>query len=134
VATEPALDGEEIDVPGGTALSAVAVAAGCTTKEIEQLNPELRASRTPPASSLDKAALDHPPLDYPVRVPVGRGQNASQNLAKQRKDAPMLERYVVRFGESLEQIAASRRVPLPKLVELNAIVPGEVVRGGTVLL
>ena len=43
------LDGEPIDVPPGTALSVVAQAVGCTTKEIEQLNPELRASRTPPA-------------------------------------------------------------------------------------
>jgi membrane-bound lytic murein transglycosylase D len=40
----------------------------------------------------------------------------------------------VKFGESLEQIAASRRVPVSKLVELNAIAQGEIVHGGTVLL
>ena len=131
VTPEPPLEGEEVDVPAGTSLASVALAAGCTTKEVEQLNPELRASRTPPVS-IDKSAGDK--VDYPVRVPVGRAQAAAQNLAKTKHDAPMLERYVVRFGESLEQIAASRRVPLAKLIELNAIATGEVVRGGTVLL
>ena len=38
------------------------------------------------------------------------------------------------FGESLEQIAAARKIPAARIVELNAIAPGEVVRGGTVLL
>ncbi len=128
VATEPSVDAEEVNVPSGTALSVVAQAAGCTTKEVEQLNPELRASRTPPAAGTG------PALDYLVKVPAGRGAAATQNLAKIHRDAPPLERYVVRFGESLEQIAASRRVPLAKLVELNAIASGEVVRGGTVLL
>lgn len=131
VTPEAPLDGEEVDVPAGTALATVAQAAGCTTKEVEQLNPELRASRTPPLP-IDKSAGDK--VDYPVRVPAGRGQIAEQNLAKSKHDAPMLERYVVRFGESLDQIAAARKVPLAKLIELNAIATGEVVRGGTVLL
>jgi membrane-bound lytic murein transglycosylase D len=145
VAVEAPLDGESIDVPPGTALAAVAQAAGCTTKEVEQLNPELRASRTPPAQPPSKdapaptagaprAAPDPGANDYPVRVPPGRGATASQALAKLRTGQPPLQRYVVRFGESLEQIAATQRVPLAKLVELNAITPGEVVRGGTVLL
>jgi membrane-bound lytic murein transglycosylase D len=40
----------------------------------------------------------------------------------------------VRFGESVEQIAASHKIAVSKLVELNAIAPGEMVRGGTVLI
>jgi membrane-bound lytic murein transglycosylase D len=40
----------------------------------------------------------------------------------------------VRFGETLEQIAAAHRTTTQKLVDLNAIAPGEAVRGGTVLL
>jgi membrane-bound lytic murein transglycosylase D len=43
-------------------------------------------------------------------------------------------RYVVRFGETLDQIAASHKTTIQKLVDLNGIAPGEVVRGGTVLL
>ncbi len=129
------LDGEPIDVPPGTALSAVAQAAGVTTKEVEQLNPELRASRTPPAQPAPAGQpASAAPTTYAVRVPSGRGQIASAALAKSRKDQAPLERYVVRFGESLEQIAAGRGTTLAKLIELNAITPGESVRGGTVLL
>ena len=126
VAIDSPQETEEVNVPPGTALSVVATAAGCTTKEIEALNPELRASHTPPQAS---AAAD-----YPVRVPAGRASTTSQNLARTRKDAPPLERYVVRFGESLEQIAVARNIPASRLIELNAVAPGEVVRGGTILL
>ncbi len=125
--TEPALEGEDVSVAGGTALATVAQACGTTTKEIELLNPELRASRTPPAKD---GAAD----DWPVRVPVGKASTCSSNLARARKSEAPVERYVVRFGESLEQIAQARKVPVAKLVELNGISPGEVVRGGTVLV
>jgi membrane-bound lytic murein transglycosylase D len=121
VPQEPALDGEEVPVAPGTPLSAVAQACGATTKEIELRNPELRASRTPPRDE-----------DWPVVVPADKAKTCGA-LSK-RKDPQAVDRYVVRFGESLEQIAQSRRVPVAKLVELNAIAPGEVLRGGTVLL
>ncbi len=144
IAAEAPLDGDPIDVPPGTSLAVVAQAAGCTTKEIEQLNPELRASRTPPAQPAAKEPAPTPGAprpavepganDYPVKVPAGRGAAAAVALARLRTGQPSLQRYVVRFGESLEQIAATQRVPMAKLVELNAIGPGEAVRGGTVLL
>ncbi|MEO6573623.1 MAG: LysM peptidoglycan-binding domain-containing protein, partial [Polyangiaceae bacterium] len=128
LAVEPAFDGEEINVPGGTSLASVASAAQCTTKEVEQLNLELRASRTPPLDAESAAA------GYPVRVPIGKGAVATQNLAKLKRDQPPLEKYVVRFGESLEQIASARGVSVASLVAVNGITQGEVVRGGTVLL
>jgi membrane-bound lytic murein transglycosylase D len=123
VSMEAPLEGEELPVGPGIALSAVATACGITTKEVEQLNPELRASRTPPTQE-----------DWPVKVPAGKASGCTQNLAKVRKDQPIVERYVVRFGESLEQIAQARRVSVAKLIELNAIAPGEVLRGGVTLL
>jgi membrane-bound lytic murein transglycosylase D len=119
---EPPLDGEEVPVAPGTPLSAVAQACGVTTKDVELRNPELRASRTPPRDE-----------DWPVVVPADKAKTCGGTLSK-RKDPQAVDRYVVRFGESLEQIAQARRVPVAKLVELNAIGPGEVVRGGTVLL
>ncbi len=143
VVVDAPLDGETIDVPPGTALATVAQAAGCSTKEVEQLNPELRASRTPPAqapapkaSPAAAAPLTQDPgaNNYPVRVPSGHAALASRGLANLKAGHPVLHRYFVRFGESLEQIAATQRVPMARLVELNAIAPGEVVRGGTVLL
>jgi membrane-bound lytic murein transglycosylase D len=127
---------DEINVPSGTPLSAVATAAGCTNKEIEALNLELRAGRTPPAPPVapDTPAASVADVGYTVRVPGGKGALASQNLAKVRHDPSQVEKYVVKFGESLEQIALAHRVSVAKLVELNAIAQGEIVRGGTVLL
>ena len=123
VTVEPALEGEEVMVAPGTALASVAQACGADKKELELLNPELRAARTPPSQE-----------DWPVRVPIAKASNCSSNLARVRKTDPAVERYVVRFGESLEQIAQARNVSISKIVDLNGIAQGEVVRGGTVLL
>jgi membrane-bound lytic murein transglycosylase D len=135
LAVDPPLDTEEVSVPPGTALATVAQACGCATHDLELLNPELRASRTPPAPAAvsPNGSTSQPlPADYPVRVPSGRGAQTMTALAKLKKDA--LERYVVRFGESIEQIALTHKIATAKLIELNAIAPGEMVRGGTVLL
>jgi len=123
---DPPVEGDEVNVSPGTPLALVAQAAGCTPREVEALNPELRASRTPPPGEGETA--------YPVKVPRGKGEAATQGLTKMRAGQPALDRYVVRFGETLDQIAAARRTTTQKLVELNAIAPGEAVRGGTVLL
>ncbi len=127
LAIDPAVETDEVTVPPGTPLSLVAQAAGCTSRDIETLNPELRASRTPPATDADASACS-------VAVPQGKGATASQALLRLRRDQPPLDRYVVRFGETLDQIAAAHKTTTQKLVELNAIAPGEAVRGGTVLL
>jgi membrane-bound lytic murein transglycosylase D len=126
VQVDAPVETDELTVPAGTPLAVVAQAVGCTPREIEALNPELRASRTPPPGDGDTA--------YAVKVPAGKGGVASTALAKARRAQPPLERYVVRFGETLEQIAAAHKTTTQKLVELNSIAPGEAVRGGTVLL
>lgn len=123
IEAEPPLDGEEVLVAPGTPLATVAQACGTTTKDVEMLNPELRASRTPPIQD-----------DWAVKVPLGKASGCGANLARARKEKQPVERYVVRFGESLEQIAQARKVTVAKLVELNGITQGEVVRGGTVLI
>jgi membrane-bound lytic murein transglycosylase D len=130
VAADAPIQGDDVRVPGGTSLQSVASAAGCTLKEVETLNPELRAGRTPPMKpgmSVDDAA-------YPVRVPLGKGSAALANLAKVKEGQSPLEHYVVRFGESIEQIAAAHKTSASRLTELNAVGPGELIRGGTVLL
>jgi membrane-bound lytic murein transglycosylase D len=128
---DPAIEGDEVHVPPGTSLQSVATAAGCSLKEVEALNVELRAGRTPPAPPAASALAD---TTYPVKVPVGKGSLAQANLARTKDTALALERYVVKFGESIEQIAASRKLTASRVTELNAIAPGEVIRGGTVLL
>ncbi len=124
---EGPIESDTVQVQAGTTLAAVATAAACTTKEVEALNPELRASRTPPPG--DGA----PPL-HPVRVPAGKGAICTANLVKIQKEQQPLERYVVRFGESLEQICTARKISVARVNELNGLTPGEVVRGGAVLV
>jgi membrane-bound lytic murein transglycosylase D len=119
---------DEVDVPPGVPLPVVAQAAGCTLRAIQSLNPELRAGRTPPASDGESAT------PYRVKVPAGRGVGAAQSLARMHVEQPTTERYVLRFGETLEQVAAAHKTTPQRLAELNGIAPAEVVRGGTVLL
>jgi membrane-bound lytic murein transglycosylase D len=130
VVVDPPVETDEVTVAPGTPLALVAQAASCSSKDIETLNPELRAARTPPAGDADRKDGSA----CPVNVPQGKGAAVAQGLLRLRRDQPPLDRYVVRFGETLEQIAASHKTTTQKLVELNAIAPGEAVRGGTLLL
>ncbi len=124
---------EHAGVPFGVPLAQLAQAAGTTTRELEQLNPELRASRTPPKDS-DVGGATETETSYALRVPVGKAAAVAIGAAKLKTDDAPLERYVVRFGESLEQIAHARGTTVDKLVSINAIATGEAVRGGAVLL
>ncbi len=119
---EASLDGQDVTVPPSTSLASVAQAAGVTVKEIAERNPELRAQRTPPGEP------------YAVKVPPAKAAVCAQNLPRVAKAESPTEKYTVRFGESLEQIASARGCSTQKLVELNALGPQETVRGGTVLL
>ncbi|MDP9148669.1 MAG: LysM peptidoglycan-binding domain-containing protein, partial [Myxococcota bacterium] len=126
IPVDPPILTDEVMVAPGTLLSQVAQGAGCSSKDLETLNPELRAGRTPPPGDGD--------APYAVRVTQGRGPTTALALARLRKDQPPLDHYVVRFGETLEQIAASHKTTTQKLAELNAIAPGEMLHGGTVVL
>ena len=123
---DPPSVGDRVDVPAGYPLALVAQGASCDTKDVEGLNPELRAARTPPEGDGDGP--------YSVRVPPGRGSALTKALAKSRRPQAPVDRYVVRFGENLEQIASAHRTTTQRLIELNAILPGETLRGGTTLL
>jgi membrane-bound lytic murein transglycosylase D len=127
LASDPPVEADEVDVPPGTPLAVVAQAAGCDLKDIQALNPEIRSSRTPPAAE--------PEARCAVKVPQGKGSSAlASAIAKSRHEQPPLDRYVVRFGESLDQIAVAHKTTAQRLAEINAIAPGEAVRGGTVVL
>ncbi len=117
---DAAVEGEDVTVPPQTLLTSVAQAAGVNVKEIEVLNPELRAGRTPP---------DAP---YAVKVPRGKGEGTQNALAK--KGAAHLERYAVRAGETLPDIAAQFGITTAALTELNRLTASEGLRPGTVLL
>jgi LysM repeat protein len=116
-----------VHAPPSTPLSAIATAASVPVKEIEALNPELRASRTPPAES-------GAPAVFGVRVPIEKHAQCTSSLAKLLRREPPLGRYVVRFGETLDEVARRNDTTVARIAELNGITKGEVVRGGTVLV
>ena len=129
ITSDSPVDFDEVTVGPATSLASVAQAAGCSAKEVTDLNLAYRAGRTPPTTSEDDAKAT-----YRVRVPSGKGAAATANLGKTKSPGAPLERYVVKFGESVQQIAAAHAVTTQKLVDLNQIQPGEVIRGGTILL
>lgn len=118
---DAAVEGDDVTVPPQTLLSTVAQAAGVNVKEIEVLNPELRAGRTPPEAP------------YVVKVPRGKAEGTQAALAK-KSSAPSLERYVVRAGETLPDIAARFGTTTAALNETNKLTAAEGLRPGTVLL
>ncbi len=124
---EAALEHETVIVPAATSLATIAKAAGVPLKDIEQLNPQLRAGRTPPG----QADGSSPP--YPLHVPVGRGITVAKALEVDKSDRN-LERYVVRHGDTLEQIAAQHGIAVERIVDVNALAPKETLRGGSVIL
>jgi membrane-bound lytic murein transglycosylase D len=74
-AVDAPLAGESATVPAGTSLAEVGRLVGAPTREIETLNPELRAGRTPPNTT------------YLLQVPTGKAAALTALLAKAAKGA-----------------------------------------------
>ncbi|MCU0692927.1 MAG: transglycosylase SLT domain-containing protein [Polyangiaceae bacterium] len=125
----PPAEFDEIDVVPGVSLDAVAQAAQVDVVDVEQLNPQLLASRIPPRPPSRAAAGL-----WRIRVPKGRAVKVDENLVKARAQDGKLRPYSVRHGESLAQIAAAFGVSEAQVSRDNALRSDEVPRPGTVLL
>ncbi|WP_437280627.1 transglycosylase SLT domain-containing protein [Sorangium sp. So ce375] len=128
VELDPAVTFDKISLGSGVSLQAVAAAAGAGAPEIEALNPQLVAKRTPPLSVDAKEQAR-----WEVRVPAGAGARAAKSMPRLLEREPKLERYLVRWGESLDDIATFRRTTRWTLQTLNGLRSGEPVRPGTLL-
>ncbi|MEJ7728136.1 MAG: LysM peptidoglycan-binding domain-containing protein [Polyangiaceae bacterium] len=129
VEIEPAIEFDKVAVGSGVPVKNIAVAAGVSEKDVIALNPQLLAMRTPPLAPEAKQEVS-----WVVRVPAGAGARAAKSLPRTASTDPRLERYLVRWGESLEDIANQRGVTRASLAALNGLRKDEVVRAGTVLL
>lgn len=121
VPLDPPLAYEVVEVPPGVSLERVARAAGTSPEEVEGLNPELIRGRTPP----DRG----PSL---VRVPPGTGATFAQNFGGQKREA--LETVVLRFGETLDDVAKARGVSARELRKINGVKDSRELGGGTTIL
>lgn len=129
VELDQAVTFDKVTVGAGVSLRVVANAAGADPDAVAALNPQYPIGRTPPLP-----AGSEPNATYVVRVPAGTGPSASKSVPTLAQREDKLDRHVVRWGESLEDIAASWHTTRSSLLSLNGFRTGEQVRPGTVLL
>lgn len=116
---------EQVDVPGGTPLSAVARAVGVHAEDIQDLNPHLIQDRTPPGKP------------YPVRVPFGRAGLFAANFEKSpptvASSPKQMATHRVSSGESLSTIARRHGITVAALQRENDLGRGTVIQPGQLL-
>src|SRR5262249_17793880 len=110
VVPDPPLGYDRVEARPGTTLAAVAKAAGTSLEEMDALNPELVRDRTPP----DRAAIM-------VRIPPGTAGLYAEGIEKARAAADRVDTYVLRFGESLDDVAKAYGVSTRDLRKLNGL-------------
>jgi membrane-bound lytic murein transglycosylase D len=119
------LESDEVQVPAGTRLSAVAEAVGVSENEVKRLNPHLVKAMTPPGKKA-----------YAVRVPRGRSERfaasfadvqkrATERAAQERREEQRrlaaARRHTVRRGESLWTIARRYDTTVKKVQAANGL-------------
>jgi membrane-bound lytic murein transglycosylase D len=109
---------DRVTVPTSMSLAAIAKAAGVAVAEVTALNPELRRSRTPPEA-------------WEVRLPSGSGQRFASAYDQHKE---LVKPYVVRFGERLDDLAATSGITARELRTLNGIEDSAEVRPGLTLV
>ena len=121
---DPPLAWDDVRVRGGVSTAAIALATGVSASEVEALNPQLRAKRTPWDAKGDAV--------YTVHVPPGH-EDAAARVNALASDV-RVRTYDVRFGQTIESIAQELGLARARLYELNGMSPGEVPRAGEPLL
>ena len=113
---------ETAEAPAGTSLTAVARAAGAHVEVIEALNPELVRDRTPPDRGPSR-----------VRLPPGSAAAFAENLETSRA-GERTETIVLRFGETLEDVARARGTNARELKRMNGVKDSSELRAGVSIL
>ena len=121
---DPPLRYETVLIHETTSLEAVASCAGASIQEIEDLNPAIRRSVTPPNRS-----------SVPLRVPEGTVERVERCLLS----IPVEERvtwqeYRVRKGDALSTIARRFGTTTSVLVEMNRLRSSNYIRAGQTLV
>ncbi len=125
---DPSINFDKVAIRSGVSLRSLALAAGSPVEKLLELNPQLLAARAPP---LGVGAPED--ASWTVKVPPGTAPRAAKSLSKLIEGEAKLTRYAVRWGESLEEIAARLKVSRSSLQALNGLRRDELLRPGTVL-
>jgi len=100
----------------------VARAAGTKQDVVESLNPDLVRDRTPP----DRGTVK-------VRLPPGTASAYIASFDKTR-DGDKVETVVLRFGETLDDVARAHGTTAKQLRKLNGVKDSVELRGGTAIV
>ncbi len=100
-----------ISIPPGTDLSAIAVSASTTVKELRTLNTELRKDQTPPGNEA-----------YTLRIPEGTHTLAAANLKRLHPVVTTdYKTHIVRSGDTLNNICRTYRINKTTLLKANKL-------------
>src|SRR5262249_49359350 len=99
VTPDPPFAFERVEAPPGTTVAAIARASGTKPEVITSLNPQLIRDRTAP----DRGAS-------PVRIPLGTSALYAEALERSRGAADRLDSVVLRFGETIDDVAKARGI------------------------
>jgi membrane-bound lytic murein transglycosylase D len=113
---------DRVEVSSGMSFSSLARAAGARPDVIEDLNPEYIRGRVPP---------DRPSVV--LRVPLGSGGSFAKATG-QARGAERLQSVVLRFGETLDDVAKARGSSVRELKRINAVTDLAELRGGMTIL
>ena len=119
VQADPALMWDRVFVDSSMSTAAIASAAGVSEAQIVTLNPHLRRGRTPPEARFE------------VHVPRG---TAHAFLAGYDRSKEAVRPYTMRYGERLEDLAASLSMSTRQLKALNGLADTTEVRPGLTLV
>lgn len=123
VAQDPPWQFDRVEVPSGMSFAALARAAGTRPEVIEELNPEYIRGRVPP---------DRPTVV--LRVPLGSASLFAKAAGDVRASGERLQTVVLRFGETLEDVAKARGSSVRELKRINGVTDSSEVRGGMTIL
>jgi len=123
VAQDPPWEYERVEVPSGTSFSSLARAAGAKPDVIEDLNPEYIRGRVPP---------DRPSVI--LRVPMGSASLFAKAAGDLRVGGERLQAVVLRFGETLDDVAKVRGCSVRELKRINSVTDTAELRGGMTIL
>jgi membrane-bound lytic murein transglycosylase D len=111
-----------VSVSTSVTLGQAASAAGVSKEVIEDLNPELRRGRTPPASKTW------------LRVPKGTAERFYTQLARIKGRRAKYKPYVVRLGDTPSLIAEEHGISRATLRRINGVQQDAELRPGLVIL
>jgi membrane-bound lytic murein transglycosylase D len=113
---------EPVNVPHAVELEAVARAAELSTRDLHELNPELRRSCTPPRG-------------YAVKLPLGSAEVFEKNWPSIGPTASLgFAHHTLVKGEGVAAVAAAYGVPSATILQMNGLKAGKRVKPGTELV